>query len=247
MQIFANWILSLPAGQRPTTAAYATEDDPVLSPATEGVRATLEKGGVTTAYDKVYPVETSDYSPIALAVAHANADIVILGTNVPDAVAFVKTFVQQQYNPKALIEFTGPDQGTVFTDKVGANASGIFAPSGWFPDFTTFGNSDFVSAYTAKYGGKAADIPGDAAEAYSVGQQLAEAVAQTQSLDNKTLIGAFHSMQFQTVQGNWGYDATGKPTGGGILAQWVGGAFVAVYPTNVAKAAPVYPKPAWQP
>lgn len=245
LQVFANWVLSLPAAQRPTSVAYATQDDPLIEPGVEGVRATLEAAGITTAYDHVYPKETSDFTPIALAVAHANADVVVLGSELPDSVAFIRTFVQQKYNPKAFIEFNGPDQGSEFTSKVGKDVEGIMCPAGWFPTLPSPGNADFVAAYVAKYGGAAADVPGDAAEAYSVGQQLEQAVNQTQSLDNKTLIDAFHSMTFTTVQGTWSYDSAGRPSGTGILGQWVGNEFDVVYPADVAMKPFEYPKPVW--
>jgi ABC-type branched-chain amino acid transport systems, periplasmic component len=245
MQVYANWVLSLPADQRPTTAAYATQDDPLIAPGVDGVKAALEIAGISTVYDKVYPKETSDFSPFALAMAQSKADIVVLGTELPDSVAFIKTFIQQHYNPKSLIEFNGPDQGAEFTDKVGAASEGVMCPGGWFPTLTAPGNAEFVAAYIAKYGGKAGDVPGDAAEAYSVGQQLEQAVNKTQSLDNKTLIDAFHSMTFDTVQGTWSYDALGRPSGSGLLGQWVAGEFVVVYPTNLAMKPLEYPKPVW--
>lgn len=245
MQVYANWVLSLPADQRPKTASYATEDDPLIAPAVDGVRTALEAAGIQTLYNKTYPAETKDYSPIALAMAQANADIVVAGTNEPDAVAFVQTFAQQHYNPKSLVEFTGPDQGSTFTDAVGTNAEGVMAPAGWYPQLNTFGNADFVAAYIAKYGGKAGDIPGDAAEAYSVGQQLEQAANQAQSIDNAALITAFHSMTFKSVQGDWSYDAQGRPQGKGVLGQWIGGEFVVAWPTEIAMKPLEYPKPAW--
>src|SRR5207245_234717 len=79
-------------------------------------KSLLEAGGMKTAYYKVYPAETTDFTPIALQVAATKADAVVLGTQFPDAVAFAKTFIQQKYNPKTIIETTGPDQGKTFSD-----------------------------------------------------------------------------------------------------------------------------------
>jgi branched-chain amino acid transport system substrate-binding protein len=247
LQTFASWVLSLPADQRPATAAYATADDPLIAPGVDGVRTTLEGAGIQTVYNHTYPKETSDWTPIGLAISQSKADVVVLGSELPDSLAFINTFVQQKYNPKALIEFNGPDQGAEFSSKVGANTEGILCPSGWLATLPSFGNSDFVNAYVAKYGGTPGDIPGDAAEAYSVGQQLEEAANQTQSLDNATLIKAFHSMTFQTVQGDWSYDSLGRPSGDGVLGQWIGGEFTVVFPANIALKPYEYPKPTWQP
>src|SRR6202045_48427 len=245
---YTKWLLGLPSGQRPKTAAYATQDDPFTQPQVDKAKGLLEAGGVTTSSYKVYPAETTDWSSLALNVIHANADVVILGTQEPDAVAFVKAFQQQHYNPKSLIETTGPDQGKDFADKVGAaNTEGIMVPAGWTPDAKAYGNDKFVSEFVAKYGGDPGGISADAAEAYSVGQVVDQASKKANSIDNKALITALHSGTYQTVQGPMSFDSSGKPQGGvGVyIEQWQGGAAKFVYPTSVASAKPEYPKPNW--
>src|ERR1051326_8745263 len=47
---FADYLISLPAGQKPTTVAYATEDDPFTQPQVDIVRAKLEGAGFKTAF-----------------------------------------------------------------------------------------------------------------------------------------------------------------------------------------------------
>jgi branched-chain amino acid transport system substrate-binding protein len=245
---YANWLLALPAGQRPATAAYATEDDPFTQPQIDKAKSLLEAGGIRTVYYKVYPSEPIDYTPLALQVANSKADAVILGTQVPDSIAFVKTFIQQHYNPKTIIETAGPDQGASYSSKLGANTEGIMVPAGWTSGATAYGNPAFVSEYIAKYGGKAADISADSSEAYSVGQVVAQAAAKANSIDNQKLIDALHTGVYQTVQGPMGFDSVGKPQGGvGVFVeQWQGGNAVFVYPTAVAAAQPQYPKRTWQ-
>jgi branched-chain amino acid transport system substrate-binding protein len=245
---YTKFLLSLPSSQKPKTAAYATQDDPFTQPQIDKAKSLLEAGGVTTASYKVYPAETTDFSALALQVIHANADVAILGTQEPDAVAFVKAFQQQHYNPKSLIETTGPDQGKDFADKVGAaNTEGIMVPAGWTPDAKAYGNDKFVSEFVAKYGGAPGDISADAAEAYSVGQVVDQAAKKANSIDNKALINALHSGTYNTIQGPMSFDSTGKPQGGvGVyIEQWQGGAAKFVYPPSVAAAKPEYPKPNW--
>src|SRR6266849_729707 len=45
---FTQYVLSLPAGQRPKTAAYATQNDPFTQPQVDTARQLLEQGGVKT-------------------------------------------------------------------------------------------------------------------------------------------------------------------------------------------------------
>ena len=245
---YTNWLLALPADQRPATAAYATEDDPFTQPQVDKARSLLEAAGVKTVYYKVYPSEPIDYTPLALQVANSKADAVILGTQVPDAIAFVKTFISQHYNPKTLIETAGPDQGAQYSAKLGANTDGIMVPAGWTSGAQAYGNPTFVAEYIAKYGGSAADISADSAEAYSVGQVVDQAATKANSIDNQKLIDTLHTGTYQTVQGPMAFDAVGKPTGGAgvFVEQWQNGNAVFVYPTSVAAAQPEYPKHDWQ-
>jgi branched-chain amino acid transport system substrate-binding protein len=250
--VYANWLLSLPAGQRPTTAAYATQDDPFTQPQVDKAKSLLEAAGVTTAYYKVYPAETTDFTPIALNVVHSKADVVILGTQLPDAVAFPKIFIQQHFNPKSIIETTGPDQGADFSGKLGNNTEGIMVPAGWSvqgPQAHAYGNDTFVSEFLAKYGGKAADISTDSAEAYSVGQVVEQAATKANSIDNAKLITTMHSGTYNTIQGPISFDSSGKPHeegGGGVyVEQWQSGQAIFVYPASVAAAQPEYPKKPW--
>ncbi|MDQ6722012.1 MAG: ABC transporter substrate-binding protein, partial [Candidatus Dormibacteraeota bacterium] len=245
---YTNWLLSLQPGQRPATAAYATEDDPFTQPQIDKAKSLLEAGGIKTVYYKVYPAETTDFTPLALHVASSKADAVILGTQVPDAIAFVKTFIQQRYNPKTLIETAGPDQGAAFSDKLKANTEGIMVPAGWTASATAYGNPTFVSEMMTKYSMKAADISADSPEAYSVGQVIEQAAAKANSIDNQKLIAALHTGTYQTVQGPMAFDSVGKPQGGvGVFVeQWLNGNAVFVYPTTVAASQPEYPKRNWQ-
>src|SRR5207302_2774519 len=97
---YTKWLLALPADQRPKTAAYATEDDPFTQPQVDKARSLLEAAGIQTVSNKVYPAETTDYTPLALAVVQSRADVVVLGTQLPDAIAFIQTFEQQHYSPR---------------------------------------------------------------------------------------------------------------------------------------------------
>ena len=164
---FAHYILSLPAGQRPTTAAYATEDDPFTQPQVDTAKQILEQGGVKTVDYQVYPAETTDYNPIADRIIASKAQVVVTGTLLPDITAFIQRFKQQHYNPQALIATAGPDQGTQFLNNIGgaASAEGIMVPNGWYPGANNPGNKDMVNAYIAKYGGTPDGISSDVAEA----------------------------------------------------------------------------------
>ncbi len=247
---FTQYILSLPAGQRPTTAAYATQNDPFTQPQVDTAKQLLEQGGVKTVSYQVYPAETTDYTPIAQKMIASNAQVVVVGTLLPDVVAYIQAFKQQHYNPQAMIATAGPDQGSQFTNAIGGapSAEGIFVPNGgWYPSINTFQNAQMVKDYLAKYGGTADGISSDVAEAFSVGQVFQQAATNINSIDNAKLITQLHSGKtYQSVQGPVKFNEQGENIlGTGYLFQWQKGSLVSVYPASQATASPEFPKPNW--
>jgi len=247
---FAHYIQTLSSSQRPTSIAYATEDDPFTQPQVDTAKALFESEGIKTASYQVYPAETTDYNPIADKLIASGAQVVVVGTLLPDVSAFIQRFKQQHYNPQALIATAGPDQGDQFTKAIGGvqSAEGIMVPNGgWFPQANTPGNAQMVQEYLSKYGGTADGISSDVAEAYSVGQVVQQAVTKINSIDNTKLIAQLHSGDtYSTVQGPVKFDDTGQNIAAtAYLFQWQKGSLIPVYPANVATAEPVYPKPTW--
>lgn len=247
---FANYILSLPASQRPTSVAYATEDDPFTQPQVDTARTVLEQGGINTASYQVYPAETTDYTPIADKIIASGAQVVVVGTLLNDVSAFIHRFKQQHYNPQALIATAGPDQGSAFLNVIGGTqaAEGIMVPNGgWFAEASTPGNAQMVQEYVAKFGGTYDGISSDVAEAYSVGEVVQKAVTNIGTLDNTKLIAQLHSgATYMTVQGPVKFDSTGQNTAAtAYLFQWQGGNLIPVFPANVAQAKVEYPRPNW--
>ena len=258
MNGFVQYILSLPAGQRPTTVAYATEDDPFTQPMVDTAKSQFEAAGLKTVDYDVYPAETTDFTPIAQKVINSHAELVVLGSMLNDVIAETKAFRQQHFNPKAIIASAGPDQGAQFSGPVGgANvAEGIFYPNGWAPTINipavsgvpgSISNADFVKDFIAANGGTAADISADSPEAYSAGQVLQQAIEKIHSIDNAKIIAELHSGDtFQPVQGAVKFDSTGQNTAGLVYVfQWQKGQVTLVYPSAQATASPEYPKPNW--
>ena len=247
---FTQYILSLPVGQRPTTAAYATQDDPFTQPQVDTAKQLLEQGGVKTVSYQVYPSETTDYTPIAQKMIASKAQVIVTGTLLNDIVAYIQAFKQQHYNPQAIISTAGPDQGKQFTDAIGGPnaAEGIFVPNGgWYPTINTFQNAKMVADYLAKYGGTADGISSDVAEGFAVGQVFLQAATNSNSIDNTKLIAELHSGKtYKSVQGPVKFNDQGENVlGTGYLFQWQNSSLISVYPASQAAATPEYPKKNW--
>ncbi len=246
MITFAKWLVAKEPRQ---PVAYATMDDPFIKPETDGARAYLTAHGFPSAVYKVYPLETTDFTPIAAALAATKAKVVVLGTMPPDGYAMIQDFIQDKYNPKLLIEASGPDQGSQFVKAVGAkNTEAIMVPNTWYPGSTFYQNSEMVAQYLKLFGGKAADISADVAEAFSAGQVLAQAVTHNNSLSNTKLESYLHSgATFKTVQGPVKFAADGENAAATpYVFQWQKGTPVAVLPLGASDVKPIEAtRPAW--
>jgi branched-chain amino acid transport system substrate-binding protein len=248
---FAQWVASMPAAQRPKTAAYATVNDPFTQPQIPAAQSILQAAGVKTVYSKVFPAEVTDFTPIAGQVASSKPDVVVLGSvDVPTVSAFVHSFIQQHFQPKVFIATSGPDQGAAFVKAVGTgNENGIMVPNGWFGGFQKADSQAMVKEYIAKYGGTPSDVNADVAEAYSVGQVLAQAVKATNSLDGAKITSYLKSgVTLDSVQGPVKFDNLGENTAQKTLTfQWQNGGLVDTLPIGTAGSKPpVFPKPPWK-
>jgi branched-chain amino acid transport system substrate-binding protein len=243
---FVNYILSLPAAQRPKTAAYPQQDDPFVSATENGAQATLEAAGIKTVYKQVYPPTQTDFASIAAAVKASGEDIVLGGTIFGDAVGQVQAYASINYQPKAIYFTSGPSTVGAFKQALGDKVNGIYTGDGWIQASKATGNADFVAAYHAMFP-KEVDIPGEAAEGYSVGQVLLAAVTGTQSLDNTKIADWLHANKVDTVQGPIGWDALGRPNGSFLLEQYQANQLHVVAPSADPNkdADPTYPKPNW--
>jgi len=248
---FVNWVASLPASQRPKTAAYPMADDPFADPPVQLAQQKLQALGVKTVYSKVFPAEVAAYKPQADQVAATGAQVVVLGsTDVPTVAAFMQAFQQQHYNPKMFICAAGPDQGAAFTSAVGkGNATGMMVPNGWYPGYANPASQAMVQAYVAKYGGAPSDVGADVAEGYSVGQVAAAAVTATGGTDNAKIITYLHSgVTISTVQGPVKFDSLGQNSAAAAFVfQWQQDTtFKQVLPVAAAgSVAIINPKPNW--
>ena len=248
---FVNWVMSLPASQRPKTVAYPMADDPFADPPVQKAQALLQKAGIRTVYSKIFPAEVPDYAPAAANVASSGAQAVVLGsTDVPTVGAFMKAFEQQHYVPKIFIAAAGPDQGSAFTSAVGTgNASGMMVPNAWYPGSPNPDSQKMVAEYVKKYGGSASGVNADVAEAYSVGQVAAQAIQATGGTQNSKIISYLHSgVTLNSVQGPVKFDSLGRNgQATTYVFQWQNGNFVQVLPVAAAGSVKILnPKPAWK-
>ena len=240
---FVDWVTSLPADQRPKTAAYVTQDDPSASPAVAIFKTKLEALGIRTVYNETYAPDESNFDTIAAAVSHASPELVIHGAVATDGVQFVRSLEKLSFSPKVLFQTKSPSDET-YPSAIGTkNAQAVFTSVAWSPQAKYPGNAEFVAAYTKMFGHAPSE---DAANSYTAGQVLAAAVKAVGRIDQKALADWLHSHTVDTIVGPLKWDSTGVPQGTMLLAQWQNGTLQIVAPKAAATSPEVLTaKPAW--
>jgi branched-chain amino acid transport system substrate-binding protein len=240
---FVDYVLALPADQKPKTFAVITQDDPFTLGVVEAMEPLLTAGGLTEVLKEKYAPDTKDFSSIAAKVADLNPDLIIGGTMFDDSVGQIKAYIQAGYQPKGAFFTTGPSLPVEFDQALGKATEGVFSAMSWFEASTTETNPEFVAAYHAMYGSEA--IAEDSANAFTVGQVLQQAVEGTQGVDNAKLITYMHATTFKTVVGPLAFNELGQPKGSFMTLQWQGGTYKIVAPDYAKQVDGIWPKPNW--
>lgn len=243
---FVAWVESLGA-DGPKTAAFVTQDDPFAAPVIAAMQEKMEALGIETVYSEIYPPETTNFQPIASAIAAAKPDLVAQGAVFEDGVNLVKSMIQLDFNPSIMFQTSAPSNGAQYSDAIGVeNTEGIFYAVSWTEKADTPGNAEFVAEYQAQFG-EGLVPEEDAADAYAAAEVLQAAVEATGGLDNTAIMEWLHANSVSTILGELSWDEIGRPQGEFLLAQWQNGEVEIVRPEAVAtNPNVVYPKPAWK-
>jgi branched-chain amino acid transport system substrate-binding protein len=243
---FAEYLLSLPAEQRPQTFAVVSLDDPYVQGVMDRLKGLLAAAGLALVFDEIYPTEAMDFAPIARQVAGLDPDLIVGGTSLEDTIGQIQAYRVAGYQPRCAYFLTGPTLPKPFRGALGPAAEGIFGSISWFPEANEYQNAEFAAKYIEMFEGTMGDIPEEAANAFTVGQVLRQAVENIGSIENAALIEELHRGTYDTVVGPLNFDNVGAPQGNWLLLQWQGNNFVIVGPGDRAEADPLPPpKPEW--
>jgi branched-chain amino acid transport system substrate-binding protein len=199
---------------KPKTVAIIAADAEFAQATAAGARQELKKHGFKLIFDKSYPPNTTDFTPVMRAVQAANADIVYAGAYPADSVGLVRAANEIGLNPKM---FGGALIGQLVTPikaNLGPMQNGIvihesFVPS---PKLNFPGLDDLMKRYQAKALQLKTDPIGYAFVpfGYTNGQILDQAVTATKSLDHAVLAKYIHTHTFKTVVGDISFGKDGE-------------------------------------
>lgn len=196
-------------------------------------QAQAQELGMKIVYQTTYSLPLPSFASIALAIKNAHPDVVAGCTYYPDAVGLTRSLHEQGFAPKYLAETVGPVEAP-YLKAVGPLGNRVVTNTGWWSNFATPGNADFITRYRAMFH-EAPDY--HAAAGYTAVQVLGAAVAGTQSLDQAKIRQWLLTHTVPTIQGTFQVDGNGLALGFvQDLLQIQDGALKLVYPAKDAEA-----------
>ncbi len=220
---FSKGFFEIAAAQdpKPKTLAIIAADAEFPHNASDGARKNAKAAGLQIVYDKTYPPNTTDYTPIVRAIDAANPDMVFSASYPPDAVGMVRS--ANEIGLKAKM-FGGGLVGLQYASikqQLGAQLNGIINYDFWEPAKTLQfpGVEAFLKVYQAKAPSEGVDPLGYYLPpfAYANLQVLAAAVNGTQSLDQDKLADWLHKNAIKTIVGEIKYGTNGEWVEGRVL------------------------------
>jgi branched-chain amino acid transport system substrate-binding protein len=187
---------------KPQTVAIAAEDAEFSRNAAEGARANAKQYGFNVIYDKTYPPNTTDYSPIIRAIQATNADLVVVCSYPLSSVGMLLSANELGLKPKMFGGAMVGLQATALKNKLKSHLNGVVNYDNWVPSAKMMAPAvDFFKKYQARAPGLGIDPLGYylGGWGYARMQLLADAVTGAKSLDDAKLAAYMTSHTFNTI------------------------------------------------
>src|SRR5256886_2838451 len=199
---------------KPQTVALVGADAEYPALALEGARAQAKKAGLKVVYDKSYPPNTVDFSPIVRAIQATNRDIVFLASYPPDSAGMVRAV--NEVGPKTRMfggGLVGPQFASLRT-QLGPLLNGIVNYESYTPEVAA--KYPFLDQFLAKYQARAVKEGVDPLGyylppySYAMMQVLEQAIKATGGLHQTKLADYIHKNEFDTFVGKVRFAKNGE-------------------------------------
>ena len=199
---------------KPKTIALVGADAEYPAMALEGAREHAKKTGLKIVYDKTYPPNTVDYSPIVRAIQASNPEIVFVASYPPDSAGMVRAVNEVGLKTRIFGGGLVGPQFAALKTQLGPLLNGVVNYEFYAPDLG--GRFPFLDQFLAKYQARAAKEGVDPLGfylppyAYAMMQVLDQAITATKGLDQAKLAEYIHKNTFDTYVGKVGFAKNGE-------------------------------------
>jgi branched-chain amino acid transport system substrate-binding protein len=203
----------------PTTVALVVADAELGHISAEGARDFVKQYGLKLVYDRAYPPNTTDFSPIIRAVQATQPDLVYNAGYPPDTIGMIRAAAEIGLKTRM---FGGTMIGllsTTFRTQLGPLLNGVISTADIYvpsPSFDFPGSRPLLAKYQTLAKGEGIDPYGYnfAPLGYAAMQVLAAGVEGAQSLDQDKIGQWLHEHSVSTVAGDLSFGPDGEWTKG---------------------------------
>ena len=219
---FSEGFFQIAAAQnpKPETVAIAAEDADFSHNAADGARNNIKKYGFKTVYDKTYPPNTTDFSPIIRAIQATNPDLVVFCSYPLSSVGLALSANELGLKPKMMGGGMVGLQATVFKNKLKSKLNGIVNYETWVPSPKLMAPAaDFFKTYQSKASSQGVDPLGYylGGWGYAYFQVLQQAIEGSKSVNDDKLADYMRSREFKTIMADVKFGKNGEWTKSGML------------------------------
>jgi branched-chain amino acid transport system substrate-binding protein len=187
---------------KPQTVAITAEDAEFSRNAAEGARENAHKYGFKIVYDRTYPPNTTDFSPIIRAIQATNPELVVICSYPNTSVGMVQTASELGLKPKMMGGGMVGIQYTAIKSKLKSRLNGIVNYEFWVPTPKLMAPAaDFFKKYQARAASEGVDPLGYylGGWGYAYFQVLQQAVEGTKSLSDDKIAEYMRTKAFTTI------------------------------------------------
>jgi branched-chain amino acid transport system substrate-binding protein len=213
---FAEGFFEVAAEQtpKPQTVAMCGADAEFPRNAMDGAREVIKRLGLKLVYDKTYPPNTADYTPVVRAMAATNPDIFLACSYPADTVGLIRASHEVGFKPKIYGGGMVGLQATALKTQLGPLLNGIVVYDFWLPwaGFASDEGRDFLKKYQAKSAAAGVDLLGYYLPPFSYArmQIIEQAVKATGGTDDDKLAEFCRKTTFKTVVGDIAFNDQGE-------------------------------------
>ena len=230
------------------TVVIAYEDTPFPTSVASGAQQWSAAYGMEVLAVETYPKDIADVSAIMSKFKALNPDVFVGGGHFNDALLFVRSAKELDFNPKAMVMTVGPSNPQLAAE-LGPDANYLLGPTQWESSLNYQGEYLGTAAeYAQRYEDKWGEPPTyQAAGATAAALVLQLAIEKAGTLDTEAVRQAMGELDVVTFYGPIKFEVTGKnvakPMG---TIQILDGQIKVVAPQGAAVAEMAYPQPPWQ-
>ena len=206
---------------RPETVAMVTADGEATRLVTDGAYDNIKKAGLKIVYDRRYPLNTTDFSPIVRAVQASNPDIFFISSYPLDSVGMLRSVNEIGFKPKIVGGTLNGLPAPVLKAQLGPALNGVINYEFWLPtpQMASAEALDVIRRYQERARGEGVDPIGIYVPpwAYAFAQILEQSIVGSNSIDDGKIADYMHKSTFKTTVGDVKFGPDGEWEKGRLL------------------------------